>query len=284
MTNEEIYIKPKVSLLHVTPLVVADIAGRTAYDSFNKAEHEQVKSFPLTRNIWNTDIDSSKLLNQLAWVHFHHSVLEHINFSFHIQNMSRGVLQELARHRIASYTVRSTRYTMTSILLAYAISQTDYFRGSKYFVFEKLIKAKSTNPFMIQEPRLLSEEISAMYNKLEVIIETTMPNGYHDYLSGAQADILDNIENFDKDEEPGYMLLNLTLAKSKRNSGDPFKAIVTDNWKTELVWTINLRSLRNFNQLRNSGAAFYQMKWLAEAVLKTVPSRYKELISKKEQA
>ena len=278
MTNEEIYEKPQVTLLHHTPLSVADVAGRTAYDSFSKAEHEQIRDFPMTHRIWSTDIPDSKLLNQLAWVHFHHSVLEHINFSFHIRNMSRGVLQELARHRIASYTVRSTRYTMTAVLLAYAISQTDYFRGSKYFVFEKLIKAKSINPFMIQEPRLLSEEISAMYNKLGVIVETTMPNGYNDYLSGAQIDIMDNIENFDSEEEPAYLLLDLTLAKAKRNAGDPFKAIVTDNWKTELMWTINLRSLRNFNQLRNSGAAFYQMRWLAEAILETIPTRYKELI------
>ena len=63
-------------------------------------------------------IDNSDLLYDLAHTYFHHSVLEHANLTFLIKGTSRGVLQELARHRIASYTVRSTRYTMSSIINA----------------------------------------------------------------------------------------------------------------------------------------------------------------------
>lgn len=45
----------------------------------------------------------------------HTSVLEHCVFSFDINGISRGCLQELARHRIASLSVKSTRYTLGRI-------------------------------------------------------------------------------------------------------------------------------------------------------------------------
>ena len=64
-------------------------------------------------------IKNSKLLDSLAWVYQHHSVIEHSVLTFLVIGTSRGVLQEIARHRIASYTVRSTRYNMSSILCAF---------------------------------------------------------------------------------------------------------------------------------------------------------------------
>lgn len=41
----------------------------------------------------------------------HESVLEHVNVTFLIQNCSRVLTHQLVRHRIASYTQRSARYT-----------------------------------------------------------------------------------------------------------------------------------------------------------------------------
>ncbi len=41
----------------------------------------------------------------------HHSVLEHVVFTFKIEEVSRALLAQLTRHRIASFTVESQRYT-----------------------------------------------------------------------------------------------------------------------------------------------------------------------------
>ena len=41
----------------------------------------------------------------------HESVLEHVTYTFRIRNISRACLTQLTRHRIASYSVRSQRYT-----------------------------------------------------------------------------------------------------------------------------------------------------------------------------
>ena len=42
----------------------------------------------------------------------HESVLEHLNFTFHVTGISRALLQELARHRHISLSVKSTRWAL----------------------------------------------------------------------------------------------------------------------------------------------------------------------------
>lgn len=46
----------------------------------------------------------------------HHSVLEHVFMTFSIENVSRSLLQEVARHRIASLSVQSSRYALKKLL------------------------------------------------------------------------------------------------------------------------------------------------------------------------
>lgn len=40
----------------------------------------------------------------------HLSVIEHVSFTFHIEGVSRALLAQLTRHRIASFSVQSQRY------------------------------------------------------------------------------------------------------------------------------------------------------------------------------
>lgn len=40
----------------------------------------------------------------------HHSVVEHAHFTFLVEGVSRALLAQLTRHRIASYSVQSQRY------------------------------------------------------------------------------------------------------------------------------------------------------------------------------
>ena len=48
----------------------------------------------------------------------HDSILEHIILSYEVHNLSRACLQELARHRLLSLSVESTRYTLKQQLKA----------------------------------------------------------------------------------------------------------------------------------------------------------------------
>lgn len=88
-----------VILLNHTPLEVADIAICKCYGNEPHSDSEKVKA----------------RINRVANVSKHASTIEHLNYSFDIDGISRGCLQELARHRIASYTVKSSRYTLQEL-------------------------------------------------------------------------------------------------------------------------------------------------------------------------
>lgn len=112
----------EVKLLNATPLSVADIAICKCYS-----------------NTPNEDIEKQKSrINKVANVQKHASTIEHIVFSFDIDGISRACLQELARHRIASYTVKSSRYTLQELKNELPFDNASYFdvqRAKKYIVF-----------------------------------------------------------------------------------------------------------------------------------------------------
>ena len=90
----------KVQLLNKPDMSIIIEATRTCYDSMSKSDNLGDKDLALLKKI----IDSK-----------HESVLEHMVFTFKITDISRACLQELARHRIASYSVKSTRYTLKEL-------------------------------------------------------------------------------------------------------------------------------------------------------------------------
>jgi len=268
------YEKPKVSLLQQSGLGVAEIAARTCYDSFENSENECVKNAMTTLD---TDainnIENSDLLSNLAWVHHHHSIIEHATLSFLVEGTSRGVLQEHARHRLQAISVRSTRYTMSSVINAFVASVSLGIESEASFAFflEKLL---SLNLFVITDHEYLAIEIRAIYDKF-VFQYKRNP----DFLVNAVAkSSLPFIEEHQGDAEALFTALQ--NGKKKRNVGDGFKHIVSDNWKVDMVITFNIRSLKNYFDLRDSGAAWFQIQWLAEEMKKVTPVKYLKLISK----
>ena len=86
------------------------------------------------------------------------------------------------------------------------------------------------------------------------------------------------LEEFSNDSIKLYEALQ--NGKKKRNVGDAFKHIITDNVKVDMVVTFNLRSLKNYFTLRDSGAAFFQIRWLAQEMMRVTPKKYLDLIIK----
>ncbi|MDD3592128.1 MAG: FAD-dependent thymidylate synthase [Sulfurovum sp.] len=265
------YEKPTVTLLQESGLGVAEIAARTCYDSFENSENECVRE---AMNHMDTEaingIEDSELLTNLAWVHHHHSIIEHATLSFLIQGTSRGVLQEHARHRLQAISVRSTRYTMSSVINAFVASlqAEDGFA----FFFEKVLAMKL---FVITDEAYLKIEIRAIYEKLNFQYERD-----REFIQNAVSkSSLPFIEAHKGDAEALYHTLE--NGKKKRNVGDAFKHIVSDNWKVDMVVTFNIRSLKNYFDLRDSGAAWFQIQWLAQAMKEATPKKYLKLIDKK---
>lgn len=132
----------EVKLLNATPLSVADIAICKCYS-----------------NTPNEDIEKQKgRINKVANVQKHASTIEHIVFSFDIDGISRAVLQELCRHRVSSYTVKSSRYTLDELKNEIDFVEEDdknNTRARKYIVFtgDKLVDTH--NIYCLNELRVL---------------------------------------------------------------------------------------------------------------------------------
>ena len=268
------YSKPKVLLMQDTGIGVAETAARTCYDSFENSENEviqQIEHRMPSEQICNdiNNIEDSNLLNDLAWTYFHHSILEHANLSFLIRGTSRGVLQEHARHRIQAISVRSTRYTMSSVINAFVAAK---ITEDKDFFIQRVLEF---DMFVTCDEEYNKIEIGAIYDKLDY--QSKMVEDF--YSIAVAKSSLKYLEDFDSD--PQALFEALQRGKKKRNVGDAFKHIISDNVKVDMVVTFNLRSLKNYLTLRDSGAAFFQIRWLAQEMIKQIPAKYLDLIIKK---
>jgi thymidylate synthase (FAD) len=91
----------KVELLQYSSLEVTAHAIRTCWQSFDKSDEGGEKD--------------KDLINRVGNKFKHSSTLEHLTYTFYISGVSRALLQELARHRMASPSVKSTRYTLKEL-------------------------------------------------------------------------------------------------------------------------------------------------------------------------
>jgi len=110
----------KVTLLHHTPLEVCSNAIRTCWNSFDNSDNGGEKDRALIDRVGNK--------------FKHASTLEHLSYNFFIQGVSRALLQELARHRVASLSVKSTRYTLKELKDIEPFKLDDYEGASKFIV------------------------------------------------------------------------------------------------------------------------------------------------------
>ena len=296
--NGILYSLPEVTLLQDTGLGVAELAGRTAYDSFHLSENPAIVNFNHTVNDTKylgtpandklqeiylnkvNDITGSKLLESLAWVHHHHSVLELVNLQFLIKGTSRGVLQEHARHRMQSLTVKSTRYTLSNIFNAFVSTHIHYNEISLPTAkgeFNRLLK--ELDLFVIQDPVYIKIETDAIYDKLSHQALISINNIYESMLSKEGLAITSRWRDLGCDN----LFEKLQKAKKKRNAADSFKHIVTDNFKVDMIVSFNLRSLKNYFDLRESNSAWFQIRWLAQEMIKATPRKYLSLILKRDK-
>ncbi len=110
----------KITLMHHTPLDICAHAIRTCWQSFDKSDEGGEKDKALIDRVGNK--------------YKHASTLEHLVYTFYISGVSRALLQELARHRMASPSVKSTRYTLKELKNAEPFDENDYKGAEKFIV------------------------------------------------------------------------------------------------------------------------------------------------------
>jgi thymidylate synthase, flavin-dependent len=217
----------KVNLLDNTHLSNAVIGARTCWDSFHKGGN-------YTKPTDDISEDDKNLLTRLIYKNKHESISEHIVYTFQLLDVPRYVLQELVRHRIASYSVKSTRYTLKELK---------------------------------DEP--------SFFNVVPFEQDTIEGVKFEPDLERAKK-YIDINENISK-----YAQVNqLEILKNELNSGkslDEIKNLVPESYLTNIVWTINFRSLMNFLRLRTSKGAHYKIQELSFLILNEIPDSHKFL-------
>ncbi len=143
----------KVTLMHYTPLNICSHAIRTCWQSFNQSDSGGEKDKALIDRVGNK--------------YKHSSTLEHLSFSFYIQGISRACLMELTRHRIASYSVKSTRYTLKELKNIEPFREDDYKGANKFIV-------------LTGNPMVDSASIKAL-NNLQTILKSGISNDIAKY-------------------------------------------------------------------------------------------------------
>ena len=235
----------KVKLLHNTPLVVDAIACRTCWGS-------QGKSDTITTHIsdsygakYDIRIDDQvigendkELIDRVGNKFKHKSILEHVSYNFFISGVSRALLQELARHRTAKLSVKSTRYTLKEL--------------------------KNEEPFVTDD-----------FDYKGWL--TGKPDAVGGFFAKSASKYLVWTENNRIDISSVVALENLRIQLKSGISNDIAKYCLPESYKTELTWTMDARNLQSFLSLRSDKSALWEIRELAHAIYKEIPYDHKYL-------
>ena len=157
----------------------------------------------------------------------HESPIEHASFTFGIEGVSRSLLAQITRHRMASFSVKSQRYVR---------------EGSFGYVTPPEIAADP-------EAKKLYDEIMAedqrKYDRLAEIlkekhIKTFMAEG--------------------KDEKTATRL-------AEKKAIEDARFVLPNSCETQMVMTMNARSLKNFFRIRCCNRAQWEIRKLADEML-----------------
>jgi len=157
----------------------------------------------------------------------HESPVEHVTFTFAIEGVSRSLLAQLTRHRIASYSVQSQRY-VDKENFTYIIPPE----------IEKIPEAKALFVEAMESDR-------ETYRKLNEILSAKH-----------KADMLE----LGRDEKAAER-------DSKKKAQEDARYVLSNACDTKIVMTMNVRSLYNFFSLRCCERAQWEIRELAEKML-----------------
>jgi len=212
--------KPTVELMHYTPLAISDLAIGKCWGKGCFEDEKLIQRMDRVANKFK-----------------HASTIEHTSYNFNIKDVSRALLQELARHRISSFSVKSTRYTLKEI--------------------------KELDRFVSPDSRWDSLGYSESFSNDE----------FWEYIE--QFIVLTGDERVDACSV--IALQNMQDMLKEGISNDKVKFCLPESFKTELVWTINARSLQNFLKLRTDKSALWEIRNLAYEIYEQLPQDHKFL-------
>jgi len=158
----------------------------------------------------------------------HESPVEHVCFTFAIEGVSRTLLAQLTRHRIASYSVQSQRYV--------GKENFDYIMPPE---IEAVPEAKELFEKAMENDRETYKKLTELLSKKHE--QTMLSEG---------------------------MTEKEALSKSKKKAQEDARYVLSNACDTKIVMTMNVRSLYHFFNLRCCNRAQWEIRALATEMLR----------------
>lgn len=221
---------PKVTLITYTPMPVKTVAT-AAKLCYSPATIENVQD-------GLTDDKAASFVNMLGEIG-HESPIEHASFTFGIEGVSRSLLAQITRHRIASYSVQSQRYVREK-------------------AFEYVLPPAIAD---VPEARELYER--AMREDQE----------YYERIAGLLKDkhvhelILKGVPEAE------------AVKKAEKMAIEDARFVLPNACTTKMIVTMNARSLKNFFEHRCCNRAQWEIREVANEMLSLVKGVAPELFA-----
>lgn len=172
---------------------------------------------------------NTKFVKMLATMG-HESPIEHVSFTFAIEGVSRSLLAQITRHRIASFSVQSQRYV-----------RLDDFQ----FVIPPEIEAQpEAKALFLEAMKQQGEEYLALAASLQEKHKMTL-----------MAEGLDE---------------KTATQKAEKMANEDARFVLPNACETKMVVTMNARSLKHFFALRCCNRAQWEIRALAEEMFRLV--------------
>ena len=176
-----------------------------------------------------TEEKTAKFLNMLMDLG-HESPIEHVSFTFGIEGVSRSLLAQITRHRIASYSVKSQRYVK---------------EGMFSYILPPEIEAVPEAKKVFLETM---EQDQKAYDKLTEILFQKHFNAFLE-------------QGLDEKQ---------AKTKAEKAAIEDARFVLPNACETKMVITMNARSLMNFFRHRCCTRAQWEIRDLANEMLRLV--------------
>lgn len=160
----------------------------------------------------------------------HESPIEHVTFTFGIEGVSRSLLAQITRHRIASFSVQSQRYVKETQM---------------QYVTPPEIAADPQAAEIYQQSMAQAEE---SYHKLADILEQ---KHLADFLAQGMSE-------------------KAAASAAQKKAIEDARFVLPNACETKMIVTMNARSLQNFFRLRCCSRAQWEIRAVANEMLRLV--------------
>lgn len=186
-----------------------------------------------------TDEKAASFVEMLSEIG-HESPIEHASFTFGIEGVSRALLAQITRHRIASYSVKSQRYVAEKCF--------------EYIVPPEIACDEEAKKIYIEA----MEDDNRKYNQLADILKAK-------HIKAFLAE--------GKDEKTAARL-------AEKKAIEDARFVLPNACETKMVVTMNARSLMNFFRHRCCNRAQWEIREVADKMLALVSEVAPELFKK----